>query len=141
MAGYSDMIKRGIMENDMSLVVKGYNCMFGEKVELPSKRRKTEDGDDDLGVTGTGVTRPKRGQPVKVSGVNLFVDVDGEKRAEGKKQVVARKKTVKRKEGQSTALKSVKCSDCGEKHQVRRDLLIGDSSYTCSDCIVSRGSR
>ena len=139
MAGYSDMIKRGIMENDMALVVKGYNAMFGEKVELPAKRRAEEV--DDGGTTGTGVKRPTRGTPVKISGVNLFVDEDGEKRAAAKavtKVPVKKKKVVKRDEVASTTLKKTKCSSCGETHSVRKDLLMNDSDYTCSDCIISR---
>ena len=140
MAGYSDMIKRGIMENDMSLVVKGYNAMFGEKVELPAKRRAEEV--DDGGTTGTGMKVAHRGKPVKVSNINMFVDEDGEKRALLKAESLVptkkKKKVVQRNGEKNTSLKSMKCADCGETHKVRQDLIMSGSSYTCSDCIVSR---
>lgn len=141
MAGYSDLIERGIRENNMKLVAKGYNLMFGKNIEVA----KSEDEEDDKGVTTTGVTLSKktrlgRREEVKVAKVNLFVDEEGERRAKAKCTPVkpVKKSRVKR---DTTTPQPVKCTQCHKTYKIRKDLIIRESDYVCNNCITARGGR
>lgn len=141
MAGYSDLIERGIRENNMKLVAKGYNLMFGKNIEVA----KSENEEDDNGVTTTGVTLAKKGrlgriEEVKVAKVNLFVDEEGERRAKAK-GVTAKPIKKNRVKRDTTSLQGVKCTECRKTYKIRKDLIIRDSDYVCNDCITSRGGR
>lgn len=135
MASGFDIIKRGIMTNDMKMVADGYEMMTGDQVELP--RRVIQN--DDKGVTGTGIKKRLGGQAVKASGRNLFVDEEGEARA--KISTKPKKPSLKKPKREGVKILELKCSSCRDKYFIREDdeSLREGRSPLCNTCIINKG--
>lgn len=128
MASGFDMMERGIRTDDMELIIKGFELATGRVVEPPRIHEKQVQS-----VTGTGMNKARTKQ-VKPSGINLFVDVEGERMAKKSPP----KKPVK-KEKREPAMVAIKCQTCKKKASVRKDLLNMDGTYTCNSCILAKG--
>ncbi len=137
MASGFDIIKRGIVTNNMKLVIEGYELMTGDEVEIP--RRVAE---DDKGVTGTGMKKKLSGKPVQVTKKNLFVDVAGEARAQlsnkPKKPVRSKPRSLR----ESVEMLTLKCSRCRDSFIIASndESLKEGRKPVCNDCVV-KGSR
>ena len=137
MASGFDIIKRGILSNDMKMVLEGYCLMTNDDIELPVNSKISSNADD-KGVTGTGIKKRGKGTTVKVSGKNLFVDVEGEAMAKKKPA----KKTVKSTQTRDTIkMLNVKCVECSDKFIIRQDYLEKGEKYVCNNCIITRARK
>lgn len=137
--GFTEILRRGILEKNWVLVKKAYTGMTGDKLDVEDDEVSSRERDS--GQIGTGVKKPLRSQRVKITNENMFVDVEGEARAAARKTPVKTVKKQKREPDRSTGLVKKKCSECGEFSRVRQDIITSDSSWKCDDCILAMGER
>ncbi len=129
---YLDMIKRGVLTNDMKLVAAGYSGITGEAVEATQTRHRPL-ADEGIAETGMRKSKAIAGKQVRVSGENLFYDG-------GTGKIPVEPVVAKRK--RASGLVNIKCEGCKQKFKVDKGLLNtldGQNTYTCNDCILRKG--
>tara|TARA_Y100000310_G_scaffold74574_1_gene70796 strand:- start:36 stop:473 length:438 start_codon:yes stop_codon:yes gene_type:complete len=134
-------IREGILSNDMSKVVKGFELLTGESIESPDSpevvvEQSSPDSDEDDFIAGTRSESTASRSVVSSNRVNKFVDDGTIDTAEAGYDAI--NDDVKPVARQRTSYKKMKqkCHVCGQEEMVnpqhKRDF------YKCAKCIGNR---
>ena len=151
-----DNIKKGIISNDMSMVMRGYKALTGEdlsakvlkekpkkaptKPRKPARAVKVKEPETELELEdleeAPAMSRKANLQSVRLSKQNKFKD-NRKDAAEDRKidKLIGHGKRSKRPAPKEV---TVNCDECGQECRFLETELVPGSSATCNKCLRSK---